>query len=101
MMGPHSMATWGTPRGGLDDAPKKRPGSLFPTSRAVILATSYSRTTYRRTTIGAAAFHFRVRNGNGWGHCAMITRKLPRNSKQISGGDLRRSETSSQRTLIL
>ena len=35
---------------------------------------SYSRTTYRRTTIGAAAFHFRVRNGNGWFHCAMITR---------------------------
>ena len=30
-----------------------------------VLATSYSRTAYRRTTIGAAAFHFRVRNGNG------------------------------------
>ena len=39
-----------------------------------ILATSYFRTTLRRTIIGAAAFHFRVRNGNGWGHCAMITR---------------------------
>src|SRR6476659_8076576 len=39
-----------------------------------VLATSYSRTTYRRTTIGAAAFHFRVRNGNGWCHCAIITR---------------------------
>src|SRR5947208_2693159 len=38
------------------------------------LATSYFRTTLRRTIIGAAAFHFRVRNGNGWGHCAMITR---------------------------
>jgi hypothetical protein len=35
---------------------------------------SYSRTAYRRTTIGAAAFHCRVRNGNGWGHCAIITR---------------------------
>ncbi len=44
--------------------------------RGVTLATSYSRTTYRRTTIGAAAFHFRVRNGNGWGHCARITRDL-------------------------
>src|SRR5213595_223385 len=43
---------------------------------AFVLATSYSRTTYRRTTIGAAAFHFRVRNGNGWCHCAMITRSL-------------------------
>ena len=39
-----------------------------------VLATSYSRTTYRRTTIGAAAFHFRVRNGNGWFHRATITR---------------------------
>src|SRR5436309_15494112 len=39
-----------------------------------ILATSYSRTAYRRTTIGAAAFHCRVRNGNGWSHCATVTR---------------------------
>ena len=39
-----------------------------------ILATSYSRTAYRRTTIGAAAFHCRVRNGDGWGHCATVTR---------------------------
>ena len=36
----------------------------------VILATTYSRTSYRSTTIGSAAFHFRVRNGNGWVHCA-------------------------------
>src|SRR5437868_9704819 len=41
-----------------------------------VLATSYSRTTFRRTTIGAAAFHCRVRNGNGWGHCAIVTRGL-------------------------
>ena len=54
---------------------QKKPGILFPRCRASILATSYSRTTFRRTTIGAAAFHFRVRNGNGWGHCAMITRE--------------------------
>src|SRR5206468_11875179 len=40
----------------------------------LVLATSYSRTAYRRTTIGAAAFHCRVRNGNGWGHCATVTR---------------------------
>ena len=39
------------------------------------LATSYFRTSLRRTIIGAAAFHFRVRNGNGWGHCARITRR--------------------------
>jgi hypothetical protein len=39
-----------------------------------VLATSYSRTACRRTTIGAAAFHFRVRNGNGWDHRASVTR---------------------------
>src|SRR5207248_11510634 len=42
------------------------------------LATSYSRTACRRTTIGAAAFHFRVRNGNGWCHCATVTRTKQR-----------------------
>src|SRR6187402_3323890 len=59
---------------------KGRPKSKTPAecylSGRFVLATSYSRTTYRRTTIGAAAFHFRVRNGNGWGHCAVITRSL-------------------------
>jgi hypothetical protein len=54
----------------------QKPRYLLPSNGAFVLATSYSRTTYRRTTIGAAAFHFRVRNGNGWGHCAMITRGL-------------------------
>src|SRR5438128_856959 len=47
---------------------RDQPGGAF------VLATSYSRTAYRRTTIGAAAFHFRVRNGNGWCHRAIITR---------------------------
>ena len=58
--------------------------------RLISLATSYSRTTYRSTTIGAAAFHFRVRNGNGWGHCATITRKLakPRLARGGMGGGL-------------
>ncbi len=44
--------------------------------RGVTLATSYFRTTWRCTIIGAAAFNFRVRNGNGWVHCARITRRL-------------------------
>jgi hypothetical protein len=65
----------------------KKPGTLFGEPGLCVflsatsceggeerLATSYFRTTLRRTIIGAAAFHFRVRNGNGWGHCAMITR---------------------------
>ena len=38
------------------------------------LATSYFRMACRHTIIGATAFHFRVRNGNGWYHCAMVTR---------------------------
>src|ERR1700693_4842541 len=48
--------------------------ALVSQSGCLVLATSYSRTAYRRTTIGAAAFHCRVRNGNGWGHCAIVTR---------------------------
>src|SRR6266498_4843456 len=56
---------------------KKTPADHL-TCGCSVLATSYSRTAYRRTTIGAAAFHCRVRNGNGWGHCAIVTRNLSR-----------------------
>lgn len=41
------------------------------------LATTYSHRAYRPTTIGAKVFHFRVRNGTGWFHFAMVTR-LPK-----------------------
>src|SRR6266496_4828023 len=51
----------------------KNPTEINPVG-FLVLATSYSRTACRRTTIGAAAFHFRVRNGNGWSHCARVTR---------------------------
>ena len=44
----------------------------------IYLATTYSHRTYRPTTIGAAAFHFRVRNGTGWFHRALVTRGQPR-----------------------
>ena len=37
---------------------------------------SYFRVACRHTIIGAAVFHVRVRNGNGWFHRAMITRGL-------------------------
>src|SRR3981081_420405 len=57
----------------IDNHRNKIP-ALVPKSGHFVLATSYSRTAYRRTTIGAAAFHCRVRNGNGWCHCATITR---------------------------
>ena len=49
---------------------KKKARCLVSKTPGIILATTYSRTTYRSTTIGSAAFHFRVRNGNGWDHCA-------------------------------
>ena len=45
-----------------------------PKGKKRILATTYSHAAFRRTTIGATAFHFRVRDGNGWFHCAVITR---------------------------
>ena len=35
------------------------------------MATPYSRTASRGTTIGAAAFHGRVRDGDGWVHRAL------------------------------
>src|SRR5437588_1252107 len=58
----------------------------------LVLATSYSRTAYRRTTIGAAAFHCRVRNGNGWGHCAIVTRTESRKLSGLSSGELKISD---------
>ena len=30
--------------------------------------------TLRHTTIGAGAFHFRVRDGMGWGHTAVVAK---------------------------
>jgi hypothetical protein len=56
----------------LGDAKSKNPDDKL--IGVFVLATSYSRTACRRTTIGAAAFHFRVRNGNGWCHHAIVTR---------------------------
>ncbi len=52
----------------------KAPRTSFEMRGDIKLATSYFRMAFRHTIIGATAFHFRVRNGNGWGHCAMVTR---------------------------
>ena len=38
------------------------------------LAATYSHMVYHHTTIGATVFHFRVRDGTGWFHHAMVTR---------------------------
>ena len=53
---------------------KKSARSSFGEDRAIDLATTYFHRTYRPTIIGAAAFHFRVRNGTGWFHRAVVTR---------------------------
>jgi hypothetical protein len=65
----------------------------------IVLATSYSRTACRRTTIGAAAFHFRVRNGNGWGHCAIVTRVRNRTGG-FAASQRRKDETESLGTRV-
>ena len=65
---------------------KQRTRTSFSWCGFVTLATSYFRTTYRSTIIGAAAFHFRVRNGNGWDHCAEVTRRLPLNPRAVLRG---------------
>ena len=69
----HSICGWFLDFVSTSHPGKKEPGSncLEP---GIYLATTYSHRTYRPTTIGAAAFHFRVRNGTGWFHRALVTR---------------------------
>src|SRR5207248_8026523 len=84
--------------GALSALPRRRHRKEKPSPesfRGWVLATSYSRTTFRRTTIGAAAFHCRVRNGNGWCHCATVTRVRCR-----TGASPLRGEASRCRTLV-
>lgn len=63
---------------GAAGAKKKSPASSSLRMPGKYLATTYSHRTCRPTTIGAAAFHFRVRNGTGWFHRALATRGQPR-----------------------
>ena len=53
-----------------------KPRNLFGFGASFTLAAIYSRGTCRPTTIDVLMFHFRVRNGSGWGHQAMTTRLL-------------------------
>ena len=55
-------------------AKTKKPAQGSPERASLILAAIYSRGTYRPTTIDVPMFHFRVRNGTGWGHRAVTTR---------------------------
>lgn len=73
-------------------APRMRPTheNLHPTEpdtdteKCEFLAATYSRGIYKTTTIGNAAFHVRVRNGNGWYHCFLATRKNRSATRPIS-----------------
>ena len=47
---------------------------MLPVRPLLALAAIYSRGTCRPTTIDVLMFHFRVRNGTGWGHQAVTTR---------------------------
>jgi hypothetical protein len=64
---------------------KKEPRPCYH-GRGIYLATTYSHRTYRPTTIGAEAFHFRVRNGTGWFHLALVTRGRPLSKRAGSLG---------------
>jgi len=57
----------------------KKPSTPLREWRVIVLAITYSHKACRPTTIGVAAFHFRVRDGTGWGRGAMVTRRPPRN----------------------
>lgn len=59
---------------GLEEQIKKSPAPSVTMEPGKDLATTYSHRAYRPTTIGATVFHFRVRNGTGWFHHAMVTR---------------------------
>jgi hypothetical protein len=54
----------------------ERPECGISHIRAIDLATTYSRGTYRPTTIGYMGLNDRVRDGNGWDPQYMVTRKL-------------------------
>ena len=74
------------PRSLLSIRIKKVPGSSLK-EPGLYLATTYSHRTCRPTTIGAAAFHFRVRNGTGWFHRALVTR-VQHYRAVLTSGDL-------------
>ena len=59
----------------LPPGAKKSARPLLSKKPGKYLATTYSRGAFRPTTIGAAAFHFRVRDGTGWFHYALVTRR--------------------------
>ena len=59
----------------LRDHKNKMTRSPYSGNRVINLATTYSRGTYRPTTIGCTGLNGRVRDGNGWNPRQMVTRK--------------------------
>lgn len=60
---------------------KRRQTALFPCTRA--FCSGGKLLSPRRTTIAATAFHFRVRNENGWCHSAKPPEHKARENKQV------------------
>jgi hypothetical protein len=72
---PGRCARWtGLPPQPVPSGQKKSPAPSLLKMPGKYLAATYSHRTCRPNTIGAAAFHFRVRNGTGWFHRALATR---------------------------
>lgn len=62
--------------GACEERKQKNPPLFTGGMGEINLATTYSRTTYRCTTIGNAVFDGRVRDGIGSDHRFMVTKKL-------------------------
>src|SRR5438094_1541655 len=86
---------------GEQATPKQNAQHISQHAGRFVLATSYSRAACRRTTIGAAAFHCRVRNGNGWCHCATVTRVRSRTGGSLLSQRRKREAASLETTSFL
>ena len=84
---PESIVAWSVVFS--DEELKKKPPRRGGFSLKRSLAVTYSRMA-SHTTIGAAAFHFRVRDGIGWYHSAIAAREGVRTAlvERQSGKDV-------------
>ena len=65
------------PRGGAPSLNATKPFHFWNGFGGNKLATAYFCVTFRQAIIGFAAFHFRVRDGNGWVHCGISPEIYP------------------------
>ena len=78
------------PRLGIQNDKNKMTRSPCSGNRVINLATTYSRGTYRPTTIGCTGLNGRVRDGNGWNPRHMVTRKW-HSVRRVRDGENERS----------